>query len=194
MGKEMPTRVACKKEKGGWWVGEKNSRSVCSSETNSQKPEKWEFLSIYWYPIFKSQNSQTSGEKIDWALYCARMEIMENAGSHRVCSSKWPLSYAAELRKSYGPPCPLLRQSHFACAILSVAIPSLVSHLSSKVGIHYHPWLIEIYVSKSHVWRVNGFPYNNRDVSTSFSTPVYAKYRSYKTMVWNVRLGHWYED
>ena len=53
-------------------------------------------------------------------------------------------------------------------------------HLSSQMGIHYHPWLIEIYVSKSHVWRVNGSPYNIRDVSTSFSTPAYTKYRSYK--------------
>ena len=149
----MPTRLVCKKR--GWWVGEKNSRSVCSSETNAEKPEKWEFLSIYWDPISKSQIPRSLGKMTDWALYCARVKIMETAGSHEVCSSKWPLSYAAGLRKSYGPPCPLLRQSHFACAILSVTIPSLVSHLSSngcnKVGIHYHPWLIENYVSKSRV-------------------------------------------
>ena len=56
--------------------------------------------------------------KVDWALYCAPVKIMENFTliSH-VCSSKWPLSYAAGLRKSCGPPCPLLRQSHFDCAI-----------------------------------------------------------------------------
>ena len=169
MEKEMPTRVACKKEKRGWWVGEKNSRSVCSSETNSQKPEKWEFLSIYWYPIFKSQNSQTSGEKIDWALYCARMEIMENAGSHRVCSSKWPLSYAAELRKSYGPPCPLLRQSHFACAILSVAIPSHASHLSSKVGILYHPWPLIIMVLSFNLLKLWIFQWESPNVMVLIS-------------------------
>jgi hypothetical protein len=56
--------------------------------------------------------------KVDWALYCAPVKLMENSTLiSQVCSSKWPLSYAAGLRKSCGPPCPLLRQSHFDCAI-----------------------------------------------------------------------------
>ena len=101
--------------RGGMVGGRKELSKRLFSEPKRAETRKVRFLvnilmSNIKFPKFPG--------KVDWALYCAPVKLMENSTLiSQVCSSKWPLSYAAGLRKSCGPPCPLLRQSHFDCAI-----------------------------------------------------------------------------